>query len=36
MKMKYLVASVALLAGMSTAAHADSTLESVKAAGKVK
>jgi len=36
MKMKYLVASVALLAGMSTAAHAASTLESVKAAGKVK
>jgi general L-amino acid transport system substrate-binding protein len=34
--MKYLVASVALLAGMSTAAHAASTLESVKAAGKVK
>lgn len=36
MKMKYLIASVALLAGMSTAAHAASTLESVKAAGKVK
>jgi general L-amino acid transport system substrate-binding protein len=36
MKLKYLVASVALLAGMSTAAHAASTLESVKAAGKVK
>src|SRR5262245_63936153 len=36
MKIKYLVASVALLAGMSTAAHAASTLESVKAAGKVK
>jgi general L-amino acid transport system substrate-binding protein len=34
--MKYLIASVALLAGMSTAAHAASTLESVKAAGKIK
>jgi len=35
-QLKYLVAGVALLAGMSTAAHAASTLESVKAAGKVK
>jgi len=35
-QMKYLIAGVALLAGMSTAAHAASTLESVKAAGKVK
>ena len=34
--MKYIVASVALIAGMSTAAHAASTLESVKAAGKLK
>ena len=34
--LKTLVAGVALLAGMSTAAHAASTLESVKAAGKVK
>ena len=33
---KYIIAGVALLAGMSTAAHAASTLESVKAAGKVK
>jgi general L-amino acid transport system substrate-binding protein len=33
---KTLVAGVALIAGMSTAAHAASTLESVKAAGKVK
>jgi general L-amino acid transport system substrate-binding protein len=34
--LKTLVAGVALLVGMSTAAHAASTLESVKAAGKVK
>ena len=34
--LKTLVAGVALIAGMSTAAHAASTLESVKAAGKVK
>lgn len=33
---KTLVAGVALLAGMSTAAQAASTLESVKAAGKLK
>jgi len=33
---KTLVAGIALVAGMSTAAHAASTLESVKAAGKVK
>jgi general L-amino acid transport system substrate-binding protein len=34
--LKTLVAGIALVAGMSTAAHAASTLESVKAAGKVK
>jgi general L-amino acid transport system substrate-binding protein len=33
---KTLVAGIALVAGMSTAAHAASTLESVKAAGKLK
>jgi general L-amino acid transport system substrate-binding protein len=33
---KTLVAGIALIAGMSTAAHAASTLESVKAAGKLK
>jgi general L-amino acid transport system substrate-binding protein len=33
---KILVAGIALVAGMSTAAHAASTLESVKAAGKLK
>jgi general L-amino acid transport system substrate-binding protein len=33
---RYVVAGFALLAGMSTAAHATSTLESVKAAGKLK
>jgi general L-amino acid transport system substrate-binding protein len=34
--LKTLVAGIALVAGMSTAAHAASTLESVKAAGKLK
>ncbi len=34
--LKTLVAGIALVAGMSTAAQAASTLESVKAAGKVK
>ena len=34
--LKTLVAGIALIAGMSTAAHAASTLESVKAAGKLK
>jgi len=33
---KTLIAGIALVAGMSTAAHAASTLESVKAAGKLK